>query len=80
MSTKIFYITIYKDKDLAWRWVVKDRSNRLVIGESHKGFDKVADARRNMEKLTGLYAPAINLGEDKNTERVYAGSRNHKHI
>lgn len=80
MADKILYITIYKDEDKFWRWVVKDKFNRLIIGESHKGFDKLTDARRNLEKLTGMYAPAINNGQIKAVARVYAGYRRHKHI
>ena len=80
MADKILYITIYKDEDQVWRWVVKDKYNRAIVGESHKGFDKMTDAKHNLEKLTGMYAPAINNGQTKVTTRVYAGYRKHKHI
>lgn len=76
MSNTI-YITLYRDKDHKWRWLITDNKRKHIVGESHTGFDKMTSARENFEAVTGMYAPAVEKNEMSSTYRVTKGYRSH---
>lgn len=76
---KSVYATLYRDRDQQWRWLITDSKRKHIIGESHKGFDKMMLARENFELVTGMYAPAISKGERSSTYRLSQGYRSHSY-
>jgi len=75
--SKIIYVTLYRDSDQQWRWLIHDSKRKHIVGESHRGFDKLTSARENFEVVTGMYAPAIEKNERFSTYRVHQGYRSH---
>lgn len=69
-----FEINIFKDDDKQWRWVIYSTTKK-ILGQSHKGFDAIYEARKNIEIITGLVAPAVDKGKDFSSEKYVANDR-----
>ena len=80
MTRRVAVISIYKDKDQMWQWEIKNKINNVTIGMSHRGFEKLTDARSNFQQVTGMYSPAMPPDKTYASQVVLLSFRPHKHV
>jgi len=80
VARRLVIVSLYKDKDQMWQWEIKNKINRVTIGMSHRGFEKLTDARSNFEQVTGMYSPAMPPDKTFVAHDILLSRRSHKYV